>query len=437
MQPLPPLPSTVFGQGGQSLVYEHPTRADLLIKFFTDFNHKPLPRVDEEARHIESLNEFQNGITYSHRAMLSTNFSWPVEIYGTKPGVIDGIGIYRAREEFWFDYTRTSGGTNHKQLDIGFLTSDFLEKPAIKSTTVRTISFEDRVEIALEFLYSFQVLWDLGYRYCDYKEQNFLFTLQERPRVFIIDAESVSPPFESEIRSPDWDAPAELGFSMESDRSLAFLLVWRIMGREVGLTPPRRSTTGFMDRLDNHTMTLIETGYRTGSQDLIDELVRSLVRYRSDKNIRAGFEWALNTQLATLVLRYAPPNPSRQEAQILEDAREQRLLEEELMALTPRLRQLRKNKSVPRPGFRFDIPDSVVTGGIDRDAELIRQLALDGEHEEVAQAFKGRNSGDEVGRVATRSIQVAIAQLGPPPLRTTGVPRVNSGLNGHGREQTW
>jgi hypothetical protein len=419
MQPLPPLPSTVFGQGGQSMVYEHPTRPELLVKVFTDGSHVRMPRVGPEATHIESLNEFQNGITYSHRAILSRNFSWPVEIYGNKPGVIEGIGILRAPDDFWIDVNFTTGKSRKYFLNLGFMTTAFLESRSVASAPFRDVSFEDRVEVSLEYLYSLQVLWELGYRFCDFKEQNFSFTLRGRPRVFIIDAESVSPPFESEIRSPDWHPYKHPDYSMESDRSLAFLLVWRILAKDPGVRPPQQSAHGYLGKLDRHTLSVLEDGWRSGSQDLIDELVRCLVRYRSDKNIRAGFEWALSTQLATLVLRYAPPNPSRQEAQILEDAREQRLLEDELMALTPRLRLLRKNRSVPRPGFLFDIPDSVVIGEIDRDAELIRQLALDGEYEEVAQAFKGRDSGDDVGRVATRSIQVAISRLGPPPLRTT------------------
>lgn len=422
MQPLPPLPASPFADGGESLIFVHPTRSDLLVKVFTDSNHVRQPRSGGEAAHIESLNEFQNGITYSHRVLLSSNFSWPIEIYGTRQGVIDGIGILRAPDDFEIEITKTTVPKKKYFLHAGYLTTDTLERRNVVSATFRHISFEDRVEIALEYLYSFQVLWELGYRFCDYKEQNFAFTLNGRPRVFIVDAESVSPPNGSRMRSPDWDPPPRLGFTMESDRSLACLLVWRLLAQTPGLKPPDRGVIGFLDRLDDHTLTLLEDGYLNGTQDQIDDLVRSLSRHRSAENIRKGFEWAVGTQLATMVLRYAPPNPTAQEAQILVDAREQRVLEEELMALNPRLRQLRKNRSVPRPGFRFDIPDTVVIDAIDRDTEIIRQLALEGEFEEVAQAFKGRKSSAPVNQVATRAIQAAIARLGPPPVRTRQSP---------------
>jgi len=419
MQPLPPLPATPFGQGGESLIFEHPTRQDLLIKLFTDQNHQRQPRVGADAAHIESLNEFQNGITLSHRQLLSTNFSWPIEIYGRQPGVIEGIGILRAPTDFWIDVELSTGKLKKFFLQLGFLTTDYLEKPVVKSATFRLVSFEDRVEVALEFLYSLQVLWDLGYRFCDFKEQNFSFTLVGRPKVFIIDAESISHPNDSKIRSPEWYPPSHLAYTMESDRSLACLLVWRIIGKDPGIKPPSHGGSGFLNQLDARTLRLISDGYQNGSQNIIDDLIRMLNSHRSEENIRKALTWAADTQLANLVLRNIPANPTQQEAQILADARDQRKLEDELMALDPRLRQLRKNQSVPLPGFIFDIPDSVVLDAIDRDAEIIRMLALDGAFEEVAQAFRGRTLAAPVSQVATRAIQAAIAQLGPPPVRTS------------------
>jgi len=419
MQPLPPLPATKFGEGGESLVYEHPTNRDLLIKLFTDKDKNRAPRTEAAAAHIESLNDFQNGISYSHRQLLSTNFSWPIETYGNRPGVIDAIGILRAPEDFWINITMQSGKVNHLFLQVGYLTTDYLSRAAIKSAPFTDVSFQDRVEVALEFLYSFQVLWDLGYRFCDFKEQNFSFTLNGRPRVFIIDAESISPPDMSTIRTPGWFAPDQLGLSMESARSLACLLVWRILGKDPGLIPPSQGNhVANFKPLDQRTLDLLEDGYRHGSQEIIDELIRELTKYRSAENIRKAFEWAIDTQLATLVLRYAPPNPSQQEAQILADAMKQKALEDDLMALNPRLRKVRLNSTVPFAGFRMDIPDWISVGGSELDAESIRLLALDGEFEEVAQAFIGRTTSAPVGRLVTRAIQAAIAQIGPPLVRT-------------------
>jgi len=418
MQPLPPLPVTRFGEGGESLVYEHPTNRDLLIKLFTDSGKNRAPRTGAKAAHIESLNDFQNGISYSHRQLLSTNFSWPIETYGNRPGVIDAIGILRAPEDFWIDITMQSGKVNHLFLQVGYLTTDYLTRPAIKSAPFTDVRFVDRVEVALEFLYSFQVLWDLGYRYCDFKEQNFSFTLNGRPRVFIIDAESISPPNMSEWRTEDWYPPDKNDFTMESDRSLACLLVWRIIGKSRTTPPSQGNHVANFDDLDKRTLDLLEDGYRHGSQEIIDELIRELTKYRSAENIRNAFEWAADTQLATLVLRYAPPNPSQQEALFLADAMKQKALEDDLMALNPRLRKVRLNSTVPFAGFRMDIPDWISVGGSELDAESIRLLALDGEFEEVAQAFIGRTTSAPVGRLVTRAIQAAIAQIGPPLVRT-------------------
>jgi hypothetical protein len=332
--------------------------------------------------------------------------------------VIDAIGILRAPEDFWIDITMHSGKVNHLFLQVGYLTTDYLTRPAIKSAPFTDVRFVDRVEVALEFLYSFQVLWDLGYRYCDFKEQNFSFTLNGRPRVFIIDAESISPPNMSEWRTEDWYPPDKNDFTMESDRSLACLLVWRIIGKSRTTPPSQGNHVANFELLDQRTLDLLEDGYRHGSQEIIDELIRELTKYRSAENIRKAFEWAADTQLATLVLRYAPPNPSQQEALFLADAMKQKALEDDLMALNPRLRKVRLNSTVPFAGFRMDIPDWISVGGSELDAESIRLLALDGEFEEVAQAFIGRTTSAPVGRLVTRAIQAAIAQIGPPLVRT-------------------
>lgn len=402
-------------------MYEHPHDSRLLIKLFTDSKHSPRPRRGDDARHIEELGNLGDGLSLTQRLILSENFSWPLEIYGDMPGVVSGIGIIKAPDDFWIEVEYTTGSKKRMFLDSGFLTTDYLRRPAIRSapTRYKGLSLGDRVDIALEFLHSMQVLWDIGYRYCDYKEQNFSFTLTGRPRVFIIDAESISPPGESEIRSPGWEPAHGLGFSMESDRSLACLLVWRIIGGEPGIAPPRVDGEGLLRNLDPDTIRLLEEGYLQGEQRTIDLLKERLARFRSDDGVRANFRWAVDRQLATLVLRYAPSSPTREEARILEDARAQRELEVELLSLDPRTRHFRKSRMVPLPGFVFDIPDSVSVGSVSQDEENIRQLALDGEFEEIALAFRSGQSTAHIGAVVSRSIQSALAQIGPPPLRLT------------------
>lgn len=422
ISPLPPGLRLFNDNGGMSLIYHHPTDPELLVKVFTDSGHNRLPRVGDAATHIESLTSFREGLSRSQALRLQETFSWPVEIYGSRQGHIDGIAIRLAPDEFWVelglrDFRSNSVRTVKKFQDVSYLMSGYLDSPAVVRKPYPEITFGDRIEICRELLLTMKIVWDLGYRYCDYKPHNLAWTLEPRPRVFVIDAESVERPGVRGPHSPgEWWPLLELIDRMESDRSLCARVMWRILAKDMGALPPHGSADGYTSRLDRKTVGLFESAHAEGTAAVLDELLDDLGRYRSEENVQLAFDWAASTNFGTIVLAYAPESSSAGQRDVIDNARVQVAMEEEIRSLQPLLRMLRMSRTVPAPGFVWDIAEDPSEAANVASRDALRALALQGRHEELATAILGSGLPEETSRLFRRSAQVALAQVGRPRL---------------------
>ena len=407
-------------KGGEAFIYEHPADKEFLVKVF-HVNRVRRGRRGPEAVHLIDLNSFSEGLSPSQSVRLSECFSWPATLYGSSLDCIDGIAIRRAADEFWLDYEDVYGW-NHQVQNLAFL-GEFLKAPIIKKAPYTDISFEDRIDLAMEFLRSMQVLWELGYRYGDYSENNLLWAFQPRPRVFIIDAETCSRPGTKGPRTNGW-APLDqkLGYTLEADRSQCALLIWRVVNGAMSVYPPDIANTAHARKLSKTTIGLIDRLYQKGTDQLADALLNDLRQYRGQENINKAFEWAVSTQFANIVLDYAPANPTQAQSDVIRRARDQQLLEQEILALEPNFRRYRLSHAVPVAGFEFDISALSTNVSIEHDAELLREMALNGEFEQIAEIFAVADQSMTLNRVVTRSIQVAISQF--------GAPRIAQGVSG-------
>jgi hypothetical protein len=410
-------------KGGEAFIYEHPADKEFLVKVF-HVNRVRRGRRGPEAEHLIDLNSFSEGLTPSQSVRLSECFSWPATLYGSSLDCIDGIAIRRAADEFWLDYEDVYGW-NHQVQNLAFL-GEFLKAPIIKKAPYTDISFEDRIELAMEYLRSMQVLWELGYRYGDYSENNLLWAFEPRPRVFIIDAETCSRPGTKGPRTNGW-APLDqkLGYTLEADRSQCALLIWRVVNGAMSVYPPDLANTAHARNLSKTTIGLINRLYQEGTEQLADALLNDLRQYRGQENINKAFEWAVSTQFANIVLDYAPANPTQAQSDVIRRARDQQLLEQEILALEPNFRRYRLSHAVPVAGFEFDISALSTNVSIEHDAELLRDMALHGDFEQIAEIFAVADQSMTLNRVVTRSIQVAISQFGAPRI-AQGVASPNS-----------
>jgi len=421
LHPLPFLAEPPWNdKGGEASIYEHPTEREFLVKVFRVNRRGP------SAEHLIDLNSFSEGLTPSQSVRLSECFSWPAILYGPSLDCIDGIAIRRASEAFWLDYEDVYGW-NHQVQNLAFL-GDFLKAPIIKKAPYTDISFEDRIEIAMEFLRSMQVLWELGYRYCDYSENNLLWAFQPRPRVFIIDAETCSRPGTKGPRTNGW-APLDqkLGFTLEADRSQCAMLIWRVINGAMNVYPPLLAGTAHARKIGKKTIDLIDRLHQEGTESLAHVLLNDLRQYRGQENADKAFEWAVSTKFANIVLDYAPPNPTSFQSDVIKRARDQQLLEKEILSLEPNFRSYRLSHAVPIAGFEFDISALSTTVSIEHDAELLREMALNGDFEQIAEIFAVAEQSMTLNRVITRSIQVAISQF--------GAPRIAQGVTGAGSQR--
>jgi hypothetical protein len=164
--------------------------------------------------------------------------------------------------------------------------------------------------------------------------------------------------------------------------------------------------------LGRQTVQLIEQLWDFGEESVFLTLLEDLRSYREQQNVNRAFSEAVNTQYARIVLEYAPLNPSPQQRDILLRAQQQVELEQEILALEPRLRRLRLNRAMPVPGFEFDIATAGIDGPVHQDTDLVRNLALEGDFEYIAEMFSTLPDCIPINAVATRSIQAALSQCG-------------------------
>ncbi len=413
---LPPLPNSSWRDGGEAAIYAHPTEPEILVKVFR-VGQQVVPRTGAAADRLHDLWSLSNGLSPSQSRRLSDSFSWPTVLYGRSMDRIDGIGIRRASDDFWLTYTNVHETITTVQ-NLAFL-GPFLTKPSIVKAPYTSTSLEVRVEIALELLWSMKVLWQLGFRYCDYSENNLLWAFQPRPRIFIIDVEGCARPGTVENFSPGWEPLAsKLGHTLETDRSQCALAVWRILAGDMKKVPPSFEPNSPANGLQKSTVRMIAELRQTGDAQLVDNLITELKQYRGKIFEDRAFEWAVSTKFARTVLDYAPKNPDQYQSQVLQYALQQLALEDEISQTDPRLRKFKLNRAVPVPGFEFDISEELTNLKLQQDAELLREMALGGEFEEIAEIFASAPDCMELNQVIRRSVQVALTYVGKVALHT-------------------
>lgn len=416
-EPLPTLPQTSWRDGGEASIYDHPTEREILVKVFR-VDQQDVPRSGAAADRLRDLWSLSSGLSPSQSRRLSDSFSWPTVLYGRSIDRIDGIGIRRASDDFWLTYTNVHETITTVQ-NLAFL-GPALAKPSILKAPYTSTSLEIRVEIAIELLRSMKVLWALGFRYCDYSENNILWAFKPRPQVFIIDVEGCARSGTVENFSPGWEPlTSKLGHTLESDRSQCVLAVWRILTGDMGKVPPNFGPNSPAVALQKSTVRMIANLRQAGEANLVDDLITELKQYREKKFEDRAFEWAISTKYARTVLDYAPKNPDTKQSQILQRATEQLALEDEIFQTDVRFRKFRLNRAVPVPGFEFDIAEESTNLKLQQDAELLREMALGGEFEEIAEIFATASDCMELNQVVRRSVQVALTYVGKVSLHTT------------------
>ena len=413
--PLPPLPISHWKVAGEAYIYQTVEDENALIKVYHNGpsgGRRPTPKTGPDAAILLDLIELRNGVTPSQSWRISTCFSWPQELYGSSVDRIEGVKLKKASSDFEVEYSNIHGIQESPQ-HLVYL-GDALTRPIVTSAPYqpKDLDLGTRVEIAFELLLSMAVVWEMGFRYCDYSESNILWAYKPYPRIFILDTEGCRRPGITGNKTNGWFPRRELGTSIEADRSQCARAVWRIIAGDMEKDPPSASPDSFARQLEPGTVELINKLWDFGDESTYFALLEDLRRYRKKEYVNNSFDEAVNTQFAQLVLDYAPADPSPRQRDILVKAQQQFTLEQEIIGLDPRSRRTKLNRAMPIVGFEFDFASEDRDFPQHQDFEKIRTLALNGEFELIADMFASLPDCIPLNRVATRAIQVAVFHCG-------------------------
>lgn len=411
-RPLPKLMGQLISDHGSfGTIWADPEDEGYLIKVFKS-DRNPVPLSGDQAARVERILEVSSKIRPSTWHVLSTRMSWCVEEFRDSDGAIAGIRIPKAPDEFFVEY-KVFSESQRRPLDLSFMISNFLGRPAVADADFTEVPFEDRIEIAFEFVTVFQFLWSAGYYFSDVSSRNILWSLRPAPRVFLIDADSIIRSDEKGVHSPDWLPLPGLSVP-EGDRALVALAIWRILSIEPQSYPDGSLESGFLSRIQPDEKKSLLTVWETGSAKAINEIRDWLSRYRKHEYAEEKFLAAVDTGFARLVLAYTPIHPTADQVTLIEAAAAQRDKELDLEGMSPFARavRLRDEKSVA--GFDFDLSPERMARISRGDDWSVIDLVLDGKFIEVAEGVIEGVFGDKLSPICVRAVELTLAEFETP-----------------------
>ncbi len=409
---LPPLRGEPFSDHGSfGTLWPDPENDGYLIKVFKS-DGNPVPLSGDKAAKVDRILGVSAEVRKSTWQVLSTRMSWCVEAFDAPGGKISGIRIPRAPDEFFIEF-KVFGEPQRRPLDLSFLVSEFLGKPAVADADFTEVPFEDRIEIAFELVTVFQFLWSANYYFSDVSSRNILWSLKPAPRVFLIDADSIIRPDEEGDHSPDWLPLPGLSVP-EGDRALVALAIWRILSIDSHSYPDGSSESGFLSRIQPDEKKSLLTVWKTGSAKALNEIRDWLSSYRKREYVDQKFLEAVNTGFARLVLAYAPIRPTAGQATPIEAAAAQRDKELDLEGMAPFARAVRLRTENAVTGFDFDLSQEKMASISHGDDWSVIDLVLDGKFIEVAEGVIDGVFGDDPSPICVRAVELTLAGFGTP-----------------------
>ena len=416
------------GKGNEAEIFEIVGQPGQLVKKYHNSRHQ----TSIEGMRLITLIDLIDSSCPSDKWMLTNSTAMPIELYGEQKQ-IHGFRMTDAGKSFQVFLYDRGGSKDKKAATIDWLLKETaLSVPsfelrmwnASRGTAVRVneVSFFERTEIAFHAAQILPILWKNNIRYGDFSSQNFLWTSQDIPRLFIVDADTIRQPGEEGVHSPDWQPHPSLKHSIESDRSLAALLIWRILRQDLHAEPAVVDAWNMPKEVPNQLYVDLISLYTTGEEDSWDAVVTGLRSIRSSEHQSRAFEWIRQSRCASLVLEYAPTNPSMAERQIIEGAKRQTQLEAKLAALSPRRLRLRMRSAQLESGFDLDMAYQEHVETKIPNNERLWELLNQGEFVLIAEAaLHGRIAVDEEFLVS-RALEHAMYEQDLPQLEIVQQP---------------
>ena len=372
----------------------------------------------EEARSLIRLAEIARWARPSDVEQLVTRFAWPIEIFGDDDAV-HGYTMPLAPNSCYFELT-VAKRTKRETLQIKFLTDDSYWRSAAVTGPKPNVSYQDRLEIAIDCLDSMEVLHRHGLAYGDISGNNIVARMDARPGVFFFDADSITTVDlrnASPLVSPGWETPEGLD-PLSIDRSRFAILVFRLLVEQPNAKPDW-DTIDLLPANDKNVFgEALVRCYFTGLEDEFMNLAKLMRDVREDVRDQRALQTALDNGFARWVLREKAEAKTAQDRRIVTWAEAQLAFEIEVdAAVGLEYRKLLRRNKLMRNEFVLDVRPRIELSKTPSSSEELHQLIYDALFVEITSHFSSAGLGKlEADPWLERAIQHAHYEVGSEPV---------------------
>jgi hypothetical protein len=410
---LPPIdPSAKINSGAFGTLYRDPRNPAHCIKVLKD------PMLGEEARSLIRLAEIARWARPSDVEQLVTRFAWPIEIFGDDDAV-HGYTMPLAPNSCYFELT-VAKRTKRETLQIKFLTDDSYWRSAAVTGPKPNVSYQDRLEIAIDCLDSMEVLHRHGLAYGDISGNNIVARMDARPGVFFFDADSITTVDlrnASPLVSPGWETPEGLD-PLAIDRSRFAILVFRLLVEQPNAKPDWETIELLPPNDKNVFGEALVRCYFTGLENEFMNLAKLMRDVREDARDQRALQAALDNGFARWVLREKAEAKTAQDRRIVTWAEAQLAFEIEVDdAVGLEYRKLLRRNKLMRNEFVLDVRPRIELSKTPSTSEELHQLIYDALFVEITSHFSSAGLGKlETDPWLERAIQHAHYEVGSEPV---------------------
>lgn len=410
---LPPIdPSAKINSGAFGTLYRDLRNPAHCIKVLKN------PMLGEEARSLIRLAEIARWARPSDVEQMVTRFAWPIEIFGDEDGV-HGYTMPLAPNSCYFELT-VAKRTKRETLQIKFLTDDSYWRGAAVTGPKPNVSYQDRLEIAIDCLDSMEVLHRHGLAYGDISGNNIVARMDERPGVFFFDADSVTTVDlrnANPLVSPGWETPEGLD-PLAIDRSRFAILVFRLLVEQPNAKPDWDTIDLLPPNDKNVFGEALVRCYFAGLEADFMNLAKLMRDVREDARDQRALQSALDNGFARWVLREKAEAKTAQDRRIVTWAEAQLAFEVEVdVAVGLEYRKLLRRNKLMRNEFVLDVRPRIELSKTPSSSEELHQLIYDALFVEITSHFSSAGLGTlETDPWLERAIQHAHYEVGSEPV---------------------
>jgi hypothetical protein len=405
-------PSAKINSGAFGTLYRDPRNPAHCIKVLKN------PMLGEEARSLIRLAEIARWARPSDVAQLVTRFAWPIEIFGDGEAV-HGYTMPLAPNSCYFELT-VAKRTKRETLQIKFLTDDSYWRGAAVTGPKPNVSYQDRLEIAIDCLDSMEVLHRHGLAYGDISGNNIVARMDARPGVFFFDADSVTTVDlrnANPLVSPGWETPEGLD-PLAIDRSRFAILVFRLLVEQPNAKPDWDTIELLPPNDKNVFGPSLVRCYFAGLELDFMNLAKLMRDVREDARDQRALQSASDNGFARWVLREKAEAKTAQDRRIVTWAEAQIAFEIEVdTAVGLEYRKLLRRNKLMRNEFVLDVRPRIELSKTPSTSEELHQLIYDALFVEITSHFSSAGLGKlETDPWLERAIQHAHYEVGSEPV---------------------